>query len=217
MWVYLTLHVFQLKPISSSPLCPPSNPLPPSQTVNDQPAYTVWQLLDVHHWSYQYLVDWEVYGPEEHSWVPCAYIMVPSLIRDDPGKPGGSPGGSHWVGDCRDPSHSSYVLLCAFPLLPFPLMSVVLCNGIVRMGSLLISWTSWWQHTWSSFPYSIKTLAFLLHITSSFSPSGALHATEIHFHLLPADPTVSCQSSFIACFSALPCQTACQPLHWFSD
>uniref|UniRef100_A0A8C6Q666 Gypsy retrotransposon integrase-like protein 1 n=2 Tax=Nothobranchius TaxID=28779 RepID=A0A8C6Q666_NOTFU len=84
MRVHPVFHVSLIKPVLSSPLCPAPAPPPPARLVGGGLVYPVRRLLDVRPRGrgFQYLVDWEGYGPEDRSWVPRSFITDPDLIRD---------------------------------------------------------------------------------------------------------------------------------------
>ena len=100
MRVHPVFHVSRVKPVSHSPLMPPAPAPPPPELVDGHPQWKVHKLVDVRcrGRGFQYLVDWEGYGPEERSWISRKLIVDPSLLSDfyraHPGKPGRSPGGS---------------------------------------------------------------------------------------------------------------------------
>ncbi|KAL4007301.1 hypothetical protein ACER0C_001153 [Sarotherodon galilaeus] len=100
MRIHNVFHVSQVKPVLSSPLCPPSGPPPPARLVDGQEVFNITRIMDSRRRGrgVQYLVDWEGYGPEERSWVPRSAVLAPGLLREfhrrHPGKPGGSPRGS---------------------------------------------------------------------------------------------------------------------------
>uniref|UniRef100_A0A8C6VZ26 Gypsy retrotransposon integrase-like protein 1 n=1 Tax=Nothobranchius furzeri TaxID=105023 RepID=A0A8C6VZ26_NOTFU len=84
MKVHPVFHVSLLKPVVSSPLCPPADPPPPVRLADGGLGYRVHRILDVRPRGRgrQILVDWEGYGPEHRQWVPGSWIDDISLIRD---------------------------------------------------------------------------------------------------------------------------------------
>ncbi|XP_037547501.1 nucleobindin-2-like [Nematolebias whitei] len=74
------------------------NSPPPARLIEGAPAYTVRRLLCFRQWGrdLQYLVDWEGYGQEEHSWVLACHILDKDLIKQfhtsHPIRPGGLSG-----------------------------------------------------------------------------------------------------------------------------
>ena len=124
--IHPVFHVSRVKPHVTSDLVPPAPAPPPPELVDGHPQWAVRKLLKVRRQGrgFQYLVDWEGYGPEERSWIPRSQIMSPILLREfyeaHPDALGQSPGGSRSGGGpvTVPPSHSAPPLPHSSPPLP---------------------------------------------------------------------------------------------------
>lgn len=86
--IHPVFYVSQLKPyhspVSLSSTEPGDGDVHPLLSVKeDWAVFTVQRILDSWHWGavLEYLVNWEGYGKEEHSWVPRRDILNPDQLN----------------------------------------------------------------------------------------------------------------------------------------
>ena len=79
-----TFQVSRIKPAVTHALCSAPATPPPPRAISGGETYTVSRLMDCcrRGQCFQYLVDWEGYGPEHRAWISARFILDKDIIRD---------------------------------------------------------------------------------------------------------------------------------------